>query len=166
LYLTQVKVAERTDKVPVDCLDAGTHQMPSRSQLGAAIAAVIGASLSAVLWWGGARPALVSDQPPLVLYIGADDCAPCRTWQRGDGMVFRSSAAFARVRYREVKSPHLLDLLKDEHWPEDLRRYREQLGRGAGVPTWLVIVDDGIVEQGRGISQWRERIWPKIRTLH
>jgi hypothetical protein len=104
-------------------------------------------------------------QKPTVLYIGAEDCGPCRTWQRGDGAAFRSSAEFARISYREVTSPRLMDLLKDEYWPEDLRRYRGRLGGGAGVPMWLVVVDDEIVERSLGARQWRERALPRITAL-
>jgi hypothetical protein len=113
--------------------------------------------------WRDGVPAI--RQKPTVLYIGAEDCGPCRTWQRDDGAAFRSSAEFARISYREVKSPRLMDLLKDEHWPEDLRRYRERLGRGAGAPMWLVVVDDEIVERSLGVSQWRERALPRITAL-
>lgn len=100
-----------------------------------------------------------------LLYVGADDCAPCRAWQRADGPAFRSSPEFARVAYREVKSPSVLDLLKDEHWPDDLRRYRTRIGRAAGVPLWLVVADGEILAQGLGASQWRDSVLPKIRSL-
>ena len=49
---------------------------------------------------------------------------------------------FHRLAYREVKSPNLFDVLKDNNWPEELRGYRQAIGDGAGVPLWLVIADD------------------------
>jgi hypothetical protein len=101
----------------------------------------------------------------MLLYIGAQDCAPCRTWQNGDGMRFRSSAEFARVAYREVKSATLFDILKDDHWPEDLRPYRDRLGPGAGVPMWLIVDGDQIVSREYGASRWRAAVLPKIRSL-
>jgi hypothetical protein len=104
-------------------------------------------------------------QELLLLYVGADDCAPCRKWQNGEGAQFRSAPEFARVPYREVKSAILRDVLKDENWPEDLRVYRDQLGPGAGVPMWLVIADSRIVEQSFGEGQWRSNTLPKIRAL-
>jgi hypothetical protein len=101
----------------------------------------------------------------LLLYVGADDCVPCRTWQGGAGEAFRTSPEFARVSYREVKSPTLFDVLGDEHWPEDLRGYRDQLGPAAGVPLWLVIADREIVERGFGASQWHGAVLPKLKSL-
>jgi len=100
-----------------------------------------------------------------LLYIGAADCAPCRSWQRGAGAAFRSSPEFSRVSYREVESPTALDLLKDEYWPNDLREYRDRLDRRAGVPLWIVISDRHIVEQAFGESQWRSAVLPKLKSL-
>lgn len=100
-----------------------------------------------------------------LLYVGAEDCAPCRVWQNGEGTAFRASPEFARLTYREVKSPTLFDVLKDENWPEDLRGYRDRIERGAGVPMWLVITGNDIVGRGFGPSQWRQSILPKLRSL-
>jgi hypothetical protein len=132
---------------------------------GAAMAALAGVTAAAAVLWIslGATPSARRDVT--LLYVGADDCAPCRAWQREDGPTFRSRPEFAPVAYREVKSPSVLDILKDEYWPDDLRRYRERIGRGAGVPLWLVLADGEIVEQGFGASQWRGSVLPKIRSL-
>jgi len=100
-----------------------------------------------------------------LLYVGAEDCAPCRSWHRGAGEAFRSSPEFHRVSYRQVKSPTVLDLLKDQYWPDDLREYRSRLDRGAGVPLWLVISEHEIVEQAFGESQWESTVLPKLKSL-
>ena len=100
-----------------------------------------------------------------LLYVGASDCAPCRSWQQDSGARFRHSTEFARLSYREVKSPHLRDVLDDANWPADLRRYRDRLGRDAGVPLWLVILDGSVIAEGFGTAQWNGTILPRIRTL-
>lgn len=128
----------------------------------AALAVAIAAT--AFLWPSPA--ATPAAKPNLTLvYVGAEDCAPCRAWQSGEASAFRSSPEFASVAYREVKSPTLLDVLKDEYWPDDLRRYRDSFGRGAGVPLWLVVADQEVVGQGFGASQWYSSVLPKIRSL-
>jgi hypothetical protein len=99
----------------------------------------------------------------LLIYVGAEDCAPCRAWQHGDGATFRSSADFSRLTYREVKAPHLRDVLKDEVWPEDIRGYRDHLKRSDGVPLWLVVSDDDLVVQRFGVAAWRSKVLPRIR---
>ncbi|MBZ0141187.1 MAG: hypothetical protein K8H87_15685 [Pseudorhodoplanes sp.] len=101
----------------------------------------------------------------LLLYVGADDCSPCRKWQSDDGATFRSTAEFSRITYREVKAPKLFEVLKDEYWPDDLRLYRDKLGRGAGVPLWIVVSNGAVVEQRFGAAQWRAAVLPKIRSL-
>lgn len=100
-----------------------------------------------------------------LVYVGAEDCPPCRTWERIAESAFRTSALFSRVTYRVVKSPTLFAVLSDENWPDDLRRYREHVSPQAGVPLWLVIADGRVVTQASGESQWRESIVPRMRSL-
>ena len=100
-----------------------------------------------------------------VIYVGADDCAQCRTWRQDHWPRFQVSAEFARLAYREVRSPRLFDLLKDDYWPEDLREYRNALERADGAPLWLVIAADQIVLKAKGLRQWEEVALPKIRSM-
>ena len=139
---------------------------PARSRrtlLSAGIAVAI-AAVAGLQWIDRpAKPAHASDV--MLLYVGADDCAPCRAWREGEGAAFFASAEFARLSYREVKSPHLLDVLNDENWPDELRIHRSRLRRSDGVPLWLVISDHEIVEQRFGATEWRASILPKIKSL-
>jgi hypothetical protein len=114
--------------------------------------------------WGG--PLRLGSQPAdvMLVYVGAQDCAPCRAWQNGEGAAFLASAEFSRITYREVKSPHLEDVLMDENWPEDIRDYRSSIRRSDGVPLWLVISDRRIVEQHFGATAWRQRVLPALRS--
>lgn len=110
-------------------------------------------------------PSVKSQRHVTLVYVGAENCAPCDIWQRNQGTAFRYSAEFHRLTYREVKSPSLLDVLNDDNWPEDLRAYRQAIGQHAGVPLWLVIADDRIVLQGSGATQWQNTVLPKINSL-
>ena len=100
-----------------------------------------------------------------LVYVGAENCAPCQIWQRDQETAFRDSPEFHRLAYREVKSPNLFDVLEDNNWPEELRIYRQAIAREAGVPLWLVIADDKIVMQGSGLTRWQEAVLPKIKSL-
>jgi hypothetical protein len=100
----------------------------------------------------------------MLIYVGAEDCAPCRAWQNGDGADFRSSAEFSRVSYREVKSPHLHDVLSDEHWPEEIRAYRSRLKRSDGVPLWLIVSGNDVVAQRFGTAAWQTSVLPTLRS--
>lgn len=101
----------------------------------------------------------------MLIYVGAKNCAPCDIWQHSRGTAFRDSTEFHRLAYREVKSPSLFDVLKDDNWPEDLRVYRQAISQEAGVPLWLVIADDQLVMQSFGLTQWDRVVLPKIKSL-
>lgn len=100
-----------------------------------------------------------------LVYVGAEDCAPCGIWQRNHGNVFRSSPEFRRLAFREVKSPTLFSVLNDDNWPAELRIYRQAIQKGTGVPLWLVIAGDKIVMQSSGLSQWDGAVLPKLKSL-
>jgi hypothetical protein len=101
----------------------------------------------------------------VLLYVGAEDCAPCRAWQKDERPGLLASVEFPHIHYREIKSPTLIDVLKDENWPEELRPYRSQLKPSDGVPLWLIVSDDQLVERQFGAAAWREIIVPKLRRL-
>jgi hypothetical protein len=122
----------------------------------AAAAAIVAATLVAK------APARASDL--LLIYVGAEDCAPCRAWQNGEGAEFRKSAEFARIFYREVKSPRLRDVLKDEHWPEDIRAWRSRLKRSDGVPLWLIVSGNDVLAQRHGAAAWQASVMPTLRS--
>ena len=145
---------------------AQLSRRPARSRrtlLSAGIAVAI-AAVAGLEWRDRPTiPAHASDV--MLLYVGADDCAPCRAWREGEGAAFLASAEFAHLDYREVKSPHLLDVLNDENWPDELRIHRSRLRRSDGVPLWFVIADHEIVEQRFGAAEWRASIVPKLNSL-
>lgn len=125
--------------------------------------AAIGAT--AVAFFAARCPSDVRAGDITLIYVGADDCAPCRAWQRGDGATFRQSADFPRLRYREVKAPHLQELLKDQYWPQDIRPFRDRLGAGSGVPLWLVVTSDDTVFLHQGASAWRSDVLPALKRF-
>ena len=137
-----------------------THRRPRRVWLClgafAATAAIVAALLVAKV------PARANDL--LLIYVGADDCAPCRAWQSGEGAEFRKSAEFDRIFYREVKSPRLRDVLNDEHWPDDIRAWRSRLKRSDGVPLWLIVSGNDVVAQRHGAAAWRASVMPTLRS--
>lgn len=130
---------------------------------GAAIALVVATAIATIAWSAhSARSAKSHDV--MLLYVGADDCAPCRAWRNGDGAAFLASGERAGLIYHEVRSPHLQDILSDENWPEELRPYRSRIRRSDGVPLWLVVADKEVVEQEFGTTAWQTRVLPKVRS--
>ena len=102
---------------------------------------------------------------PLLVYVGADDCAPCRAWQNTDEQDFRQSRTFERLTYRTVKSATLYKLLDDGYWPYELREYRSRLRPNVSAPLWLIIADGGKMEQISGLSQWKQTALPRLEAL-
>jgi hypothetical protein len=136
----------------------------SATQVGVMAVAMVFAGVVIALFAATWTPAKSAKQVTLV-YVGAENCAPCEIWQHNQGTAFRNSPKFRRLTYREVKSSSLFDVLKDENWPEDLRIYRHAITQEAGVPLWLVIADGQLVMQSFGLSQWQEATLPKIKSL-
>jgi len=140
----------------------GAHRRSRRVWLCLGVLAAIATIAAALLVARTPSPARAADL--LLIYVGAEDCAPCRAWQNGDGAEFRKSAEFARISYREVKSPHLHDVLRDEHWPEEIRAYRSYLKRSDGVPLWLIVSGNDVVAQRFGAAAWHGRVLPALRS--
>ena len=124
--------------------------------------AAIAVILAAPLLFHAPRSARAADIT--LIYVGAEDCAPCRTWQNGDGAAFRQSADFARIAYVEVKSSHLHDVLKDENWPVEIRGYRSLLKLSDGVPLWLIVSGNDVVAQRFGAAAWHTDVLPTLRS--
>ena len=139
---------------------SGSRALSARLWLGmfAAMAAIVAALLLAQ----APPPARAADLK--LIYVGAEDCAPCRVWQNNDGAAFRRSAEFARITYIEVKAAHLHDVLKDETWPEQIRGLKNRLKKSDGVPLWLVVSNEEVVEQRFGAAAWHANILPAIRS--
>ena len=144
---------------PVTDIPGERASPPGRRRL------LIGAMVAlATLMAAGGKRYFAPHRPDIMLlYVGAEDCAPCRAWHNGDRQAFLTSAEHARIAYHEVRSPHLADVLNDEYWPSDIRDYRSQIRRSDGVPLWLVIADRVVVDQQFGATAWQERILPKVR---
>lgn len=142
---------------PVTDIQSGDPRRPRLALLGAFLALAVVVMTSA--WNRHAVGANIT-----LLYVGADDCAPCRTWRSGDGAAFLASAEFAGITYREVRSAHLDDVLSDANWPEDIRDYRSGIQRSDGVPLWLVIAEGSVVARQFGTTAWRKSVLPTLRS--
>ena len=124
----------------------------------AVVAAVVAAMLVLQL------PAPTRAADITLIYVGAEDCAPCRAWQSGDGAAFRQSADFARIAYVEVKSPSLHDVLKDENWPMEIRGYRSLLKPSDGVPLWLIVSGNDVMVRRFGATAWHSAVLPTLKS--
>lgn len=101
--------------------------------------------------------------PVTLLYVGAEDCAPCRAWRRDHRASFLAGLDRERVIYREVIAARTAAAFDEDAWPEDLRAQRAVAAKGGGVPQWIVIRNERPVLTAGGLSQWQSRVLPLIR---
>ena len=97
-----------------------------------------------------------------LVYVGADDCAPCRAWRQAEWAHLHASSRFAGFAFEEVRARRSADLLRDEHWPEALRRYRAAIPPAAGAPFWMLLHEAEVVLHAWGAPQWRARMLPAM----
>lgn len=110
---------------------------------------------------GGPRAA--SNGKLTVVYVGADDCAPCLAWRRKRRPEFEKSVVFPRIDYREVIAGTLKETFDDAYWPEALRGLRDEVRRGGGgVPFWMILRDGRVLAAAGGGAAWDAKIWPLI----
>jgi len=109
------------------------------------------------------RPAPMPGGRWRLLYVGADDCIPCRAWRQAHWAALRSAPPFAGLQFIEVRAERSEDLLQDSYWPEDLRRYRSAIPSGAGVPLWMLLHGETVLVRAWGAQQWYNRMLPALR---
>lgn len=110
------------------------------------------------------RAARGAAAPWMLVYVGAEDCGPCKTWRRDHRPGFLASAEFGSLDYRELVAPRLKDLLEDETWPAELRAVRSAVTARPGAPQWLVVRDGRVAWSEAGLTAWRQAVWPAIRA--
>lgn len=99
----------------------------------------------------------------LLVYLGAEDCAPCLVWRREHRPGFLRANNPERLRYREVIAPRTAQALDERTWPVDLLPFRARAAAERGLPLWLVIRGDRILATAGGLSSWRTRVLPIAR---
>ncbi|MFV0281938.1 MAG: TlpA family protein disulfide reductase [Rhodoblastus sp.] len=98
-----------------------------------------------------------------VVYVGAEDCAPCLRWRNERRPDFKKSVAFERIDYREIIATRLADALDDKFWPDAMRPLRTLIEHdGGGVPYWILMRDGRIVTAAGGEKAWDRKVWPRI----
>ncbi len=92
--------------------------------------------------------------PLQVIYIGGQDCPPCRRWSATYKEKWLASPEYRQVTWYEVEPPRLKEAYLEEHWPEALWSVLDQVPRRSGTPRFLIVVDGRIVSNEMGVSKW------------
>ncbi len=102
------------------------------------------------------------DDKFMVIYVGADDCMPCKQWRKTFREGFVNSAEFKKLEYHELIATELKTAFDDENWPLNLRRYRDTSKAPRGAPTWILVRGQTVVASAAGLSAWPKKVWPMV----
>ena len=89
-----------------------------------------------------------------VVYVGGQDCPPCRRWRAAYEAQWLASPEFKQVAWIELESPRLREAYQERYWPGELRAVLEQLPKKSGTPRFLIVKDGRVVSNQFGGSKW------------
>ncbi|MBN9086050.1 MAG: hypothetical protein J0J01_04000 [Reyranella sp.] len=92
--------------------------------------------------------------PLQVVYVGGQDCPPCRRWSATYRDKWLASPEYRQVVWTEVEPPHLAEAYQERHWPEALRPVLAQVPRKSGTPRFLIVDNGRIVSNEMGVTKW------------
>lgn len=100
----------------------------------------------------------------LVIYIGAENCRWCPTFENQKWKPFLQSELARRVTTRAVKTRSFNWSNDAEEWPEDLRWVITAAGVRPGTPRVVVMKGDKKIFSGKaGGQHWEEKVLPAIQ---
>jgi hypothetical protein len=89
-----------------------------------------------------------------VIYVGGQDCPPCRRWEATYKDRWLASSEYRQVTWYEIDPPRLREAFQQRHWPEALWPVLAQVPHKSGVPRFLIVADGQIVSNEFGVSKW------------
>jgi hypothetical protein len=100
-------------------------------------------------------PSSVRAAPDIqVIYIGGQDCPPCRRWRANAHPRWLASDEIQKVSYFEIEPINLKDAYDERNWPRGLRAILAQVPRKSGTPRFLIVQVGRIVSNQLGVSAW------------
>lgn len=111
------------------------------------------------------RYTLTPNSKVTLIYVGASDCKFCLRWEGPDRGIFLKSPEAKLISYREVHAHSYTDTSREGYWPNDLKWVLEKTNAKAGTPRWIVLIDDRVVLNRRGLSSWDAPVHQLIKDL-
>ena len=138
--------------------------MTSRRQLLLAAPALL-LSACAETGTGEVSAARAAHHGVTFVYIGADDCGPCRAWRKSELPKFEASGLRRRVDFRTVLAAHWTNVGDPYYWAADIAWIREDTEISRGAPQYVVARDGKIVLRTFGTGTWKGRVLPLLERL-
>ena len=132
---------------------AGQARLPRRLLLGGAAAASAGLAGTAE-----ASAAL------MIVYVYADDCAPCQIFQARDWPEFKASPVSRSVHFVRTSAPKTTQAYQSRYWPSEARPFLSAV-KVPIVPSFILVRQRQVVLVGNGIVGWRNQVLPQVHQL-
>ena len=100
-----------------------------------------------------------------LVYIGADDCAPCQTWRKRELPKWQASATRGKVDFRMVMAAHFRNVVDPYYWPDDLLWIKDDAHVSNASPQYVVAKDGKVLLRGFGVQSWQSRVLPLLQRL-
>ena len=109
-------------------------------------------------------PSLASSAGVMVVYVFADDCAPCHLFQTQDWPLFRASRVSRVVNFVRTTAPKTTQAYQARFWPSEARPFLSAV-KVPIVPSFILVKKGSVLVIGNGIVGWRNQVLPQVHQL-
>ncbi len=109
---------------------------------------------------------------PMVVFLGDQASAECKTWRSQWEPLFVASDGYKKLDYRVVYPADSSLLLRQDTWPPHLRwvldtflASEDGVQRGKVTPRFFLVQNRQITFTATGIAGWRDAMWPMILSV-
>jgi hypothetical protein len=123
---------------------------------------LLGGALGATATLASTGPARAAQV--MIIYVYADDCAPCQIFQAHDWPQFQASRLARSVRFVRTSAPKTTQAYQVKYWPSEARPFHSAV-KVPIVPSFILVNSGQVVLVGNGIVGWRNQVLPQIHQL-
>jgi hypothetical protein len=98
-----------------------------------------------------------------IVYIGAEDCKPCRQWEATHQKAFAEQCAERGVKFRAIRVATMRNIREARYWPSDLRPLLARFADRSGTPHFLAVRNGEIIVNVYGIGKYQREIAPLLQ---
>ncbi len=131
-----------------------------------------GLAMAAAASLAGTAEAQTPASRPMLVFVGDQTSADCKTWRMQWEPMFVASPMFKKIDYRVIYPEKSSMLAKQQTWPADLRWLLDtflmsQVGvqEGFEVPRFFLVQNGQVTFSTSGNNGWREVMWPTLQDV-
>jgi hypothetical protein len=100
----------------------------------------------------------------MVIYVGADDCGPCRLFEAEDMPRWQASALSSSVHFVHAKARKSSQAFDARSWPKEARPFAGAFTAPV-VPSFMLVQNGRVVSVGAGVRSWRQQTLPLLQQM-